>query len=457
LVDAYVNGRQLRALLDSGAGYTLISPDAIERLEIPFRIKDEPINVVLADDAPMEYGGGKIRFETTEVSLRIGNILDTRRLNIMDIGNVDMFIGYDWLDQHNPCIDWKMRTINGHGPTYKEAGQRRSIPKNQCTTRRGRFEKISPHKIARIYEKDPQQVGVIWVRKVATPKQDEPSPTVPGKDDLKIPHEYEEFRDLFEEHDDTDLPQHQDWDHEIILEEDAKLKPGRMYPLSHDQQEELRKYIRKNVERGYIRVSDSPMASPILFVPKKNGKLRLCVDFRELNNKTKKNRYPLPLIQELMDTLQGSRWFTKFDVREGFHRIRIKEGHEWMTAFKTRFGLYEYTVMPFGLTNAPATFQTVINQTLHEYLDVFCTAYIDDVLIYGKGTLEEHKEDVKKVLRKLQQNKLLLHPDKCEFHVTKTDYLGFVVSRDGIAMDPKKLEAVRDWQAPKTVKEVQSF
>src|SRR6185369_9810396 len=183
----------------------------------------------------------------------------------------------------------------------------------------------------------------------------------------------------------------------------------------------------------------------------------LCVDFRRLNSVTKKNRYPLPLMTELMDRLQGAKWFTKFDIREGFYRIRIAKGFEWLTAFKTRYGLYEYTVMPFGLTNAPATFQTVINRALHEYLDVFVTAYLDDVLVYSRGTLEEHVEHVKKVLRKLKEYKLYLQPQKCEFHTKETDFLGFVISDKGIKMDPKKVQTVQEWPTPKTVRDVQSF
>jgi hypothetical protein len=158
-----------------------------------------------------------------------------------------------------------------------------------------------------------------------------------------------------------------------------------------------------------------------------------------------------------MDRLQGAKWFTKFDVREGFYRIRIKEGHEWMTAFKTKYRLFEYTVMPFGLTNAPATFQSVINNALHEYLRIFATAYLDDVLVYSSGTLEEHVEHVKKVLRKLKEYKLYLQLGKCEFHVKETEFLGFIVSTEGVKMNPKKIATVQEWPIPKTVKDVQSF
>jgi hypothetical protein len=291
---------------------------------------------------------------------------------------------------------------------------------------------------------------MIWIRRVQSTPKIQKKKTV-------IPDEYAEFKPLFEENIKEALAEHQEWDHEIELVEGAKLKPGPIYPLTRDQQEELKKYIKKNLEKGYIRPSNSPMASPILFVPKKNGELRLCVDYRQLNNATRRNVYPLPLISELMDKFQGAKWFTKFDVRDGYHRIRIKEGHEWMTAFKTREGLYEYLVMPFGLTNAPATFQSLINKALAEYLDVFVTAYLDDVIVYTNGTLEEHVEHVKKVLTKMRQYRLLIHPDKSEFHTTKTSYLGFIITRDHVSMDPAKTSEIAKWPQPSTVKQVQSF
>jgi hypothetical protein len=401
----------------------------------------------------MEYGSGLIRLETQPVpfitaGLGIGR---TEVLNIMDLGEEDMLIGYDWLIKYNPAIDWQKMTIRGREPARKVANVRqKSSPTIQSSPQTGRIGKISPHKIARIYEKDPKRVGVIWIRRVASAK-DGPLPAIPKE------YNTDEFRELFEETEATELADHQEWDHEIHLEEGAKLSPGPMYPVSQDQEEELRKFLKKNLGKGFIRESNSPMASPILFVRKKNGSLRLCVDYRRLNNLTRKNRYPLPLITELMDRLQGAKWFTKFDVREGFYRIRIAKGFEWLTAFKTRYGLYEFTVMPMGLTNAPATFQSVINKALHEYLDIFVTAYLDDVLVYSRGTLEEHIEHVKKVLRKLKECKLYLQPGKCEFHTKETDFLGFIISTEGVKMDPKKVQTVQEWPKPKTVKDVQSF
>ncbi|KAH7551149.1 reverse transcriptase [Bipolaris maydis] len=444
-----IDGHEVTALIDSGAARTVISPRVVEKNNIPYRAKKVPMRVVLADDSPTTYGNGWIRLETEAVSLRLAGQESRTKISIMDLGETEMIIGYDWLLEYNPAIDWQKKSIHSREPVHKVAGVRRETrPTDQRAHPDGRFGVISPHKIARIYAKDPQRVGVIWIRQVATTKEG-PVPQVASANDeplLAIPAEYRtsEFKET-------------DWDHEIILEEGAKLSPGGMYPIAPEHDAELRDYLQKNLKKGFIRPGSGPMASPILFVKKPNGKWRLCVDFRRLNSVTRKNRYPLPLITELMDRLQGAKWFTKFDVREGFYRIRIKEGHEWMTAFKTKYGLFEYTVMPFGLTNAPATFQSVINNALHEYLGIFVTAYLDDVLVYSSGTREEHVEHVKKVLRKLKEYKLYLQPGKCEFHTQETEFLGFIISTEGVKMNPKKIQTVQEWPKPNTVKDVQSF
>ncbi|KAH7563016.1 reverse transcriptase [Bipolaris maydis] len=458
-----IDGHEVTALIDSGAARTVISPRVVEKNNIPYRTKKVPMRVVLADDSPTTYGNGWIRLETEAVSLRLAGQESRTKISIMDLGETEMIIGYDWLLEHNPAIDWQKKTLLSREPVHKVAGARRKEmrPIIQSSPQDGRIGQISPHKIARIYAKDPQRVGVIWIRQVATTKEGPVPQDATTKDDplLAIPAEYrtQEFKELFEENEATDLAEHQDWDHEIILEEGAKLSPGGMYPIAPEHDAELRDYLQKNLKKGFIRPGSGPMASPILFVKKPNGKWRLCVDFRRLNSVTRKNRYPLPLITELLDRLQGAKWFTKFDVREGFYRIRIKEGHEWMTAFKTKYGLFEYTVMPFGLTNAPATFQSVINNALHEYLGIFVTAYLDDVLVYSSGTREEHVEHVKKVLRKLKEYKLYLQPGKCEFHTQETEFLGFIISTEGVKMNPKKIQTVQEWPKPNTVKDVQSF
>jgi len=219
----------------------------------------------------------------------------------------------------------------------------------------------------------------------------------------------------------------------------------------------LKQYLEEKLKNGSIRPSTSPFGSPVLFVKKPDGSLRLCADYRALNRMTVKNRYPLPLISEIMDRIKGAKHFTRLDVRDAFNRIRVAEGEEWKTAFRTRYGHFEYLVMPFGLCNAPATFQAYINDALHEYLDVFCVAYLDDVLIYTDGTLEDHIRHVRTVLQRLLDRGLYVKLEKCEFHVEETRFLGFIISPTGIKMDPERIATITDWPTPNSIHDIQVF
>jgi len=194
----------------------------------------------------------------------------------------------------------------------------------------------------------------------------------------------------------------------------------------------------------------------MLFVKKKDGSLHLCVDYRALNDITVKDPTPLPRIEETLNQIHSCKYFTGLDLQACFNQIRIKEGDEWKTAFRTRYGLFEFVVMLFELTNALATAQRFMNNTLREYLDIFCVCYIDDILIYS-CTLKEHKQQVCMVLQKLKEAGLFIKPEKCEFSINKTTFLGFIMSEEGLEMDPEKVNAVLNWEASKSVKDIQCF
>jgi len=247
------------------------------------------------------------------------------------------------------------------------------------------------------------------------------------------------------------LPPHREYDCEIQLKDNSNLFYGPLYPLTELEREELKKYLKENLNKGFIRKSTSPAGAPILFVKKKDGSLRLVVDYRKLNDMTIRNSYPLPLISDLLDRVKGAKVFTKLDLKSAYNLVRIKEGDEYKTAFRTRYGHYEYLVMPFGLKNAPATFQHFINDVLSDYLDDFVISYIDDILIYSNN-LEEHHEHVSKVLEKLLENNLYVKLEKCEFDRPETTFLGYVISKDGLKMDKEKVKAILDWPAPITLK-----
>ncbi|KAL4017799.1 hypothetical protein IC575_021371 [Cucumis melo] len=219
---------------------------------------------------------------------------------------------------------------------------------------------------------------------------------------------------------------------------------------------ELKVQLQELLDKGFIRPSVSPWGAPVLFVKKKDGSMRLCIDYRELNKVTVKNIYPLPRIDDLFDQLQGATVFSKIDLRSGYHQLRIKDGDVPKTAFRSRYGHYEFIVMSFGLTNAPAVFMDLMSRVFREFLDTFVIVFIDDILIYSK-TEAEHEKHLRMVLQTLRDNKLYAKFSKCEFWLKQVSFLGHVVSKAGVSVDPAKIEAVTSWTRPSTVSEVRSF
>ncbi|KAJ8752343.1 hypothetical protein K2173_003979 [Erythroxylum novogranatense] len=231
------------------------------------------------------------------------------------------------------------------------------------------------------------------------------------------------------------------------------IPPYRMAPA---ELRELKEQLEELLENGYVRPSSSPWGAPVLFVKKKDGSWRMCIDYRRLNMVTIKNKYPLPWIDDLFDQLRGVRVFSKIDLRSGYHQLRIKESNVSKTAFRTRYGHYEFLVMPFGLTNAPAAFMDLMNRVFKEFLDQFVMVFIDDILVYSKSE-EEHEEHLRIVLQTLRDRELYAKFSKCEFSLHEVTFLGHVISQDGVHVDPRKVEAVMNWPAPKTVTDVSNF
>jgi len=279
----------------------------------------------------------------------------------------------------------------------------------------------------------------------------------PADFEKHIPPHLRDFHAVFAKESFDDLPEPKPWDHAVELAPDANPKSCKVYPLAASEQKELDAFLKENLESGRIRPSKSPMASPVFFIKKKDGGLRLVQDYRALNAMTVKNKYPLPLIPELIAKLRGAKYFTKLDVRWGFNNVRMKEGDEWKAAFRTNRGLFEPLVMFFGLTNSPATFQTMMDDIFEELIsEGVVVVYLDDILIFTE-TLEEHRTVTRRVLALLEKHKLYLRPDKCEFERTTVEYLGVIISHNSVAMDPVKVAGVAEWPEPTNKKEVQSF
>jgi len=265
-----------------------------------------------------------------------------------------------------------------------------------------------------------------------------------------------EFADVFPEDLPTSLPPRREVDHRIELMPGATPPSRPTYRMSPVELDELKKQLQDLTEHGFIQPSKSPFGAPVLFVKKKDGSMRMCIDYRALNKITIKNKYPLPRVDELLDRLHGAKYFTKIDLRSGYHQVRIYPEDVPKTAFRTRYGHFEFLVLPFGLTNAPATFMHLMHQILRPYLDKFVIAFIDDVLVYSK-TLEEHKQHVRAVLEVLRKHKLYAKSNKCAFFRQEISFLGHVVSSKGVYMESDKIKAIQDWPAPKSVQDTRSF
>ena len=252
------------------------------------------------------------------------------------------------------------------------------------------------------------------------------------------------------------LAERSDLDLEIKLKPGAKIPNHRARPFSGTQLEAIQAYVEKMEAQGFIEKCNSPARNSLLIVGKPDGGIRVCADFRDLNDATVKDRYPIPFFRETLAKLNKATIFSKFDVIHAFHRIRMKAGSEWLTAFSTRQGTYQYKVMPFGLCNAPATFQRAINSALFDLLDDCCTAYLDDILVYSENETD-HVQHVKTVLSRLKAKGFYVDPKKSEFHKTRVKFLGMMITDQGIEMDPAKVECIKDWTIPDNAKGLLGF
>ncbi|KAL0437635.1 UNVERIFIED_CONTAM: Retrovirus-related Pol polyprotein from transposon.6 [Sesamum radiatum] len=231
------------------------------------------------------------------------------------------------------------------------------------------------------------------------------------------------------------------------------IAPYKMAPV---ELQELKKQIEELLKKEFIRSSTSPWGAPVLFVKKKDGSMRLCVDYRQLNRVTVKNKYQLPRIDDLLDQLKGATIFSNIDLRSGCWQLRIAEKDIPKTAFRTRYGHYECLVMPFGLTNVAPAFMALMNRTFHEYLDQFVIIFIHDILVYSRS-MEEHEQHLRIVLQILKEKELYAKLSKCEFWISQEGFLGHVISVDGVIPDPAKVKAIMEWRVPKNATEVRSF
>lgn len=406
----------MEALVDSGATRNIMSEDCAKRVGVPLTRKTEPYFMGTLNKT--DYV--KVQFQTKPFWIRSNEHKERIVFDIMKTQR-EVYLGIPWLTLWNPKIEWTSMRV-------KIGSHLLSIPKRLAGMK-----------------KDCDAFTRKWQTKTEVAATDE------------VPQLFKKFQDVLKEPEGgLPLPAHTQEDHEIIITDPEKLKAGPIYGLNDEQSKVLRQYIDHNLKRGYIRHSKSRTGQPVMFVPKKSGDLRLCVDFRRLNAVTQKDKYPLPLLADLKSRIGKARWFTKLDLRDAFNLLRIKHGDEWKTAFRTKYGLFEYLVMPFGLTNAPATLQQAVNKALYDYLNIFVIVYMDDVLIFSE-TREEHDQHIHKVLQRFREYNLRVKEEKSEFFKQEVTFLGYVIKPGSIAMEANKLQAIKEWPTPKNKKDIQSY
>jgi hypothetical protein len=277
-----------------------------------------------------------------------------------------------------------------------------------------------------------------------------------GFEDI-VPTSSHTYANVFSETAFDSLPECRKWDHAIELEREPSPRFRKVYLMTLTEQMEMDAFLEEALATGRIRQSKSPLGAPVFFIKEKDGKLRFVQDYRVLNAITRKNWYPLTLINDLIHRLKDVCYFTKLDVRWGYNNVHIHEGNEWKAAFRTNRGLFEPLVMYFGLTNSLATFQTMMNKIFQDLITKsVVSVYLDDILIFT-NSLEEHRRITCLVLDHMREHKLYLRPEKYKFEKTRIEYLGVIISHNKVEMDLVKIAGVADWPTPSNKKEVQSF
>lgn len=427
-----LNNRPCIALIDSGAQGKFVSSRLIQQ-----EGWKSPPNKEVCVQLP---NGNIIKGSNilNAAVLGIGNKNYEQRINfhILTI-EVDLILGITWLKSCNPNIDWTHSTMKIGSEVNGE-----TIPfirrcKNNVTlsTIQDSADKFAKFEVIPNIHINSKEVV-----------QDE------GLQEILL-----EFKEVFPDKlPKVDTLKQKPFRHQINLIPNSEIPRQPVYRLTKDEENTLKQTLNDLLTAGFIRESESTQGAPTIFVKKKEGGMRLCIDYRALNRITKKNLYPLPRIDELIDQLGQATYFTKLDLQSGYYQIPMEENDIEKTAFRTKFGLFEFTVMPFGLKNAPATFQKTMNKILEGFLQKFVIVYLDDILIYSKD-LKQHYCHLRMVLKALESNNFYYKISKCQFAKTELPYLGFIISKGGAKTDPTKVKAIRDWPTVQNKQQIQSF
>eukprot|EP00253_Pinus_taeda_P010862 PITA_10862 len=420
-------------LIDPGATLSYISPKIVEQCKLQSEKFKNLWLVQLATGAKR-----RVLAKVNNCSLTIAGQPIVADLNVLPLGSYDILIGMDWLEKHWSLVNCKTKTIyykDDHGEQQELQGIKHPVQIRPITT----------SQLAKCIRKKCQ----IYAIQVGYANQKDKTAMFGS---ISV---VQEFVDVFPE-EVLGLPPKRDVDFTIELILGVVPVSRAPYRMSVPELTELKMQLQELLDKNYIRASVSPWGAPVLFVKKKDGTFWMCFDYRQLNKLTIKNKYPLPRIDELFDQVKGATVLSKIDLRSGYHQIRIKEEDIAKKAFRTRYGQDEFVVLPFGLTNAPATFMCLMNSVFHRFLEKFVLIFIDDILIYSQ-TRKEHEEHLRLVLQTLREHQLYAKFSKCDFFKEEIQYLGHVITKEGIVVDPQKIKTIMEWPIPKDVADIRSF
>jgi len=387
------------------------------------------------------------RLYVPDAHLQLGSHRERLDCTVMNLKNheFDVVLGMPWLTRINPRIDWARRVMTIPGSAKASESNQLRLMKH----------KELKHAIRN------HLLDVVMVLQCCEPSSGaNPVDAQGAVESEKISTETRrllaDYADVFPADLPKRVPPERDVDHRIELVPGSTPPSRPTYRMSPRELDELKRQLDDLISKGLIRPSKSAYGAPVLLTKKKDGTWRFCVDYRALNAITIKNKYPLPRIDELFDRLQGAKYFSKIDLRSGYWQIKVWPEDVPKTAFRTRYGSFEWLVLPMGLTNAPATFMHLMNQIFQAYLDEFVIVFLDDVLIYSR-TLADHRRHVRQVLDVLRQHQLYAKESKCEFFRDHVEFLGHRVDREGMHMMEDKVRAIRDWPTPTSVEDIRSF
>ena len=434
-----VNGKPVVVMIDPGATHNFISLRAVEELRVNYS-PSKHFGVSLGTGETVQSTG-----ECKSVVLQLQGITIIEDFLPIALGNSDLILGLQWLEKLGTMsANWNSQKIK-----FKLGNDMVTLTGDASLGRTGITLKAMMKTLrneGKGFLVEFNYLGAVTEKEQEIQKASE----VPSFLSPLVQH-YQGVFDL-----PSGLPPVRHQDHNIVLKEGTDPVNVRPYRYPQIQNDEIERLIHDMLAAGIIQLSHSPFSSPVLLVKKKDGSWRFCVDYRALNKATIPNKFPIPVIDELLDELHGAAIFTKLDLKFGYHQVRVRSEDVPKTAFRTHEGHYEFLVMPFGLTNAPATFQAIMNEVFRPFLRKFVLVFFDDILVYS-ATAEEHVQHVKAILKTLNHHQLYANRKKCEFGKTEVAYLDHLISQRGVVVDPSKVQAMWEWPTPRNIKDLRGF